>query len=104
MINPFENAGLFLVETLFDLYILIVMLRVILQWLGAHFNNPVIQFILKLTNPVVTPLRRILPPFKGLDLASLLVLIILEFIKLYLIILLKTGALAGILGILIIAE
>jgi len=103
MLTTLGNAGTFLIETLFDLYILIVMLRVILQWVGAHFSNPVSQFVLKLTNPVVKPLRRLFPPIKGIDLASFAVLLILEFIKLILVIWFKTGAVAGFTGMLIIS-
>lgn len=101
MVNTLDNAGLFLVQTLFGLYILILMLRVILQWAGAHFYNPVSQFILKLTNPVVTPVRRIISPLKGIDLASLGILLVLEFIKLLFVVWIKSGALAGFIGLLI---
>ena len=97
------SALIFLTNTILDLYILIVMLRVILQWVGAKFYNPITQLIVKLTNPVIIPLRRILPPFKGIDLASFLVLLILEFIKLVLIIYLSVGTLPGIFGLVVIA-
>lgn len=103
MPTTLDNALIFLVETLFNLYILILMLRIILQWVGAHFYNPVSQFVIKLTNPAVKPLRKLLPPFKGIDLASLIILVALEFIKLLLIIWLKIGIFAGILGLIVMA-
>lgn len=103
MPTTLDNALIFLIETLFNLYILILMLRIILQWVGAHFYNPVSQFVIKLTNPVVKPLRKLLPPFKGIDLASLIILVALEFIKLMLIIWLKIGIFAGVLGLIVMA-
>jgi len=103
MLDTIDNAFIFLIETLFNLYILILMLRMILQWVGAHFYNPVSQFIVKLTNPVVKPLRQILPPLKGVDLASMIILVALEFIKLFLVIWLKTQMLPGPIGLIIMA-
>lgn len=103
MLTILDNAIIFLIETLFNLYILILMLRMILQWVGAHFYNPISQFVVKLTNPVVKPLRQILPPIKGIDLATTLILLILEFIKLLLIIWLKAGVLPNVIGLLIMA-
>ena len=53
------NAGVFLVQTLFGLYILALMLRFLLQWARADFYNPLVQLLVKLTNPPLLPLRRI---------------------------------------------
>lgn len=103
MLNILDNTFIFLIKTLFNLYILILMLRMILQWAGAHFYNPISQFVVKLTNPVVKPLRQILPPIKGIDLATTLILLALEVIKLLLIIWLKAGVLPNGVGLLIMA-
>lgn len=103
MLRLVDNGLLFLVQTVFNLYILIVMLRIILQWVGARFTNPISQLVIKLTNPVVTPLRKLIPSFKGIDIASFLVLLILEFIKLSLIIFLKAGIMAGFFGLVVMA-
>jgi YggT family protein len=79
------NAATFLVETLFGLYILIVMLRFLLQWARADFYNPVSQFILKATQPPLAPLRKIIPGFAGLDLAAVVVMFTLKFVELWLV-------------------
>ena len=59
------NAATFLIETLFGLYILIVMLRFLLQWARADFYNPVSQFIVKATQAPLAPLRRVVPALLG---------------------------------------
>ncbi len=64
------NAAHFLVNILFETYILIILLRVWLQLARADFYNPLSQFIIKATQPVVRPLRRVIPSLGGLDLAS----------------------------------
>lgn len=79
--NPF----VFLIDTLFYLYTLLLMLRLLLQWVRADFYNPMSQFVVKATSPVVIPLRRILPSIGGLDLATLLLVLAITFIKLLLI-------------------
>ncbi|MDX1304142.1 YggT family protein [Photobacterium sp.] len=66
------NSIGFLVSTAFDLYIMIVLLRIWLQWARADFYNPFSQFVVKATQPVVGPLRRMIPPIGGLDLATLI--------------------------------
>ena len=79
------NAATFLIETLFGLYILIVMLRLLLQWARADFYNPLSQLIVKATQPVLAPLRRTLPAVGRIDLACLVFLIALQFAELWLI-------------------
>ncbi|PKH03625.1 hypothetical protein CXF72_05290 [Psychromonas sp. MB-3u-54] len=65
------NAVHFLANTLFDLYIMIVLLRIWLQVARADFYNPFSQFIIKATQPVVGPLRKIIPGLGGWDLATI---------------------------------
>jgi YggT family protein len=79
------NAATFLIETLIGLYILIVMLRFLLQWARADFYNPVSQFIVKATQPPLAPLRRVIPGYAGLDLAAVTFMFVLKFIELWLI-------------------
>ncbi len=70
----------YLVGTLIDLYIAAVMLRLLLQWVRADFYNPLCQFLVKITNPLLIPLRRVVPSIGRLDTASVVLLVVLEFI------------------------
>ena len=79
------NAATFLVETLFGLYILIVMLRLLLQWARADFYNPLSQFIVRATQPVLAPMRRTLPSVGGIDLACVVFLVALQFAELWMV-------------------
>ena len=79
------NAATFLIHTLFGLYILLVMLRFLLQWARADFYNPVSQFIVKATQPPLTPLRKFIPGFGGLDTAALVFMVILKIVELWLV-------------------
>jgi len=81
----FAASTIFLIQTVFGLYILAVMLRFLLQWVRADFYNPISQFIVKITNPPIKPLRRVIPGWGGIDLASVLLLIILQMAELFLV-------------------
>jgi len=65
------NPIVFLVQTLLGLFTAVVLLRFLLQWVRADFYNPVSQFVIKVTTPVLRPFRRLIPGFAGLDLAAL---------------------------------
>jgi len=75
-----QSALIFLVKTLADLYLLTFLLRFIMQWVRASYYNPLAQFVLKVTSPLVVPARRVLPSVGGLDTPTLAVLILLEIV------------------------
>lgn len=81
MLEPLQHAMVFLLDTLFTLYIFIVMLRFLFQLVRADFYNPVSNFVVKATNPLLRPLRKFIPGFGGIDIASVFLLLALEFIK-----------------------
>ena len=70
-----------IINTLFDLYILLVLLRFLLQMFRADFYNPVSQFIVKLTTPPLRLLRRFIPSVAGQDAASIVLCLVLIYAK-----------------------
>ena len=90
--NP-QGAFLFLLGFVIDLYIFLVLTRFLLQLVRADFYNPVSQFVVKATNPVLTPLRKIIPGYGGMDVAALVAVVALIVFKLVLVSLLAMGAL-----------
>ena len=82
--NP-TGAVNYLVSTIIDLYIAAIMLRLLLQWVRADFYNPLCQFLVKVTNPVLVPARRIVPSVGRLDTASVVVMFLLELVQLVII-------------------
>lgn len=101
--NYFSNAASFLVETFLGLYVLAVLLRLLFQITRADFYNPFSQVLVKITNPPLLPLRRIIPGLGGVDLASVVLLIGLQVLKLYIVLALNGAAAAAPLGVLVIA-
>ena len=76
-----SSAFSYLVSTMISLYVTAVMLRLLLQWVRADFYNPVCQFLVKVTNPVLVPMRRFIPSIGRLDTASVLLMLVLESIS-----------------------
>ena len=80
---------IFLIDTLFSLYILAVLLRFLLQWLGADFYNPISQFLVKITHPPLRILRRFVPSIGKIDTSSLILILALQMLADFSILLLK---------------
>lgn len=72
------EALVLVISSLGSLYLLAVLLRFLLQAARADFYNPVTQAIVKLTSPLVVPLRRVIPGYRGLDFATLVLALILN--------------------------
>ena len=89
------QALFFVVRTLIDLYILAFVLRLVLQWARADFYNPFSQFIVRVTNPLVIPGRRMLPAAGRLDTATLVAILLLEILATYLLTWLVMGSEPG---------
>lgn len=97
-----QDLGVFLIGTLFSIYIAIVMVRLLLAWARADFYNPISQAIVKITNPPLLPLRRVIPPIGKLDTASVVLMILLKAIAIWLLALLQ-GLRAPLLTVLYVA-
>lgn len=72
MNNYAANPLIFIISTIFHLYAFTLALRFIFQLVKADFYNPISQFIVKVTSPVVNPARRLIPAYKGLDTSTVL--------------------------------
>ncbi len=96
------NAGQLLINFAFGALIALVVLRVLLQLVRANFYNPVCQFIYKLTNPVLMPLRKVIPAWRSIDVAAVLLAWLLTAIKLAMLYALAGHSL-GVLGLSVMA-
>ncbi|MCE9775866.1 YggT family protein [Shewanella algae] len=79
-----NDALNYLITVVFDLYFMVVILRIWLQLVRADFYNPFSQFIVKATHPIVAPMRRILPSIGSLDTASVVLALLVVVAKILL--------------------
>lgn len=73
-----SQALLFLIRTIADLYVMVVLVRFLLQYFRADFRNPVAQAILQVTSPLIVPVRKLVPAIGKLDTATIAVAVAVE--------------------------
>jgi YggT family protein len=83
------DPAVFLIDTLFGLYVFALLLRFLFQWVEADYYNPISQFLIKITHPPLRLLRRFIPSIGRIDTASLVLMVGLQMLGGYLIFLLK---------------
>ena len=98
----FANAGQILIQFVFGALILLIVLRVLLQLVRANFYNPICQFLYKASNPVLMPLRKVIPAWRNLDIAGVVLAWIVALIKIVLLYA-TVGQTLGVLGLVVLA-
>ena len=91
----------YLIQTFLSLYLVAMLLRFLLQLVRADFYNPISQFLVKVTNPLVIPMRRLIPGLGGLDLSSLLLAVLLQLAGIILLLLINGLGLPGVFTLLV---
>ncbi len=92
--NYMTDPVIFIIDSVFSLYILAVMLRFLLQWSRAEFYNPISQFLVKITHPVLKVLRRYIPPMGKIDTSSIVLALSLQMLADFSILMLKGFSIA----------
>lgn len=85
--NALVEISIYLIQSLLTLFLWAVLVRFLLQLVRADFYNPISQFFVRVTNPVLRPLRRIIPGWGGLDVASLVLAVLVQFMAVALVLL-----------------
>jgi len=98
----FANAGQIVIQFVFVALVTLIVLRVLLQWVRANFYNPICQFVYKATNPVLMPLRKIIPAWRNLDIAGVVLAWLVTALKLVLLYA-TVGQTLGVLGLAVLA-
>jgi YggT family protein len=75
------SALIYLVDTLLGLCLLVFLLRLLLQWVRTDFRNPLGKALLQVTNPVIIPLRRVIPAVGRLDTASVVAILLIALLR-----------------------
>ncbi len=86
--STMAEIGIYVIRTLGSLYLMLVLLRFLFQLVKADYYNPISQFIAKATNPLLMPLRKVVPGFFGVDFAALVLALILQWLLIQLVLVL----------------
>ena len=99
----FSDIFSLVIDTLSSLYLMIILLRFVLQISRADFYNPLSQFVVKATNPLLIPIRRVVPGIAGIDVASLILAVLFQSLVLMIKVLVIAGTIASPVGILLLS-
>lgn len=91
MTENFADASVFLIQTFAGLYLILILLRFLMQVSKVDFYNPICQAIVKVTDPPIKPLKKVIPTVRGVDFATLLVALVFQILAIALVMLLKGG-------------
>jgi YggT family protein len=86
------SAVVFLVNLLFDLFVFVVLARILMAYHRLDFHNPICRAVVRLTDPVLVPMRRVIPGWAGIDWAAVLLVIVLELVAVTVLHLIVLGA------------
>ncbi len=81
MINIFLKSFIQLVDLFLTIYIWIIIARAIISWVNPDPYHPLVRFLYRVTEPVLAPVRRIIPPIAGIDISPVIVIFVIFFIQ-----------------------
>ncbi|MEX2353246.1 MAG: YggT family protein [Gammaproteobacteria bacterium] len=101
--NYIAQALVFLVRTVFDLYLIAVTLRFLFQLIKVDFYNPISQFLVKITNPPLRILRRVIPGYGAIDWSSVVLMLTVKACQIALISLIVSGRIPALSGLMLLS-
>jgi YggT family protein len=81
--SNFLNAVAYVIEILLNIYMWIIIARALISWVNPDPYNPIVSFLYRVTEPVLSRVRRIIPDLGGIDLSPLIVILIIYFLKVF---------------------
>lgn len=94
MLTNFLLALAKLIDFVLSAYVWLVIGRAVISWVNADPYNPVVRFLIQVTEPVLSRIRRVLPPMGGIDLSPMLLILAIIFLQSFLVPTLKEIALS----------
>ena len=72
---------IFLINIAFEILAILIIIRVLLSWFPYNQYHPLIQILLKITDPILTPTRSLIRPVGGIDLSPIIVVFLIKLIQ-----------------------
>lgn len=85
ILGNFVAAVAELVKAVLSIYSFILLIRVLLSWVNPDPFNPIVQFLTRLTDPVLEPLRRVIPPIGMIDISPIVAFLLLQAVQIFLV-------------------
>jgi YggT family protein len=81
MTGSLQDGLIFLIKTVIDLYLFVLIIRFLLAYTRADYFNPLTQLVVRLSNPIIVPVRKIIPNVHDIELSSLLLIYLINLLK-----------------------
>ncbi len=85
VISNFIKALAYILDMVLRIYFWIIIIRAIISWVNPDPYNPIVRFLYQITEPVLRPIRRIIPPLGGIDISPLIVILVIYFLQIFLV-------------------
>jgi YggT family protein len=85
MLSNFLLALAKLIDFVLSAYIWVVIGRAVISWVSADPYNPVVRFLVQVTEPVLSRIRRVIPPMGGIDLSPMVLILAIIFLQSFLV-------------------
>lgn len=86
IVSNFLLAIASILDIVLTLYMYVIIIRALISWVNPDPYNPIVQILYKMTEPVLVPLRRLIPPWKlGIDLSPMIAILIIIFLERFLV-------------------
>ncbi|NPA15102.1 MAG: YggT family protein [Deferribacteres bacterium] len=85
IVSNFIRALAYILDMVLKLYFWIIIIRAIISWVNPDPYNPIVRFLYQVTEPVLRPIRRIIPPIGGIDLSPMVVILVIYFLQIFLV-------------------
>ncbi len=85
VISNFIKALAYILDMVLRIYFWIIIIRAIISWVNPDPYNPIVRFLYQITEPVLRPIRRIIPPMGGIDISPLIVILVIYFLQIFLV-------------------
>jgi len=85
ILGNFIEAVAFLINAVLTLLFWVILIRVLMSWVSPDPYNPLVRALYQITDPILEPARRLIPPIGGLDLSPIVVLLGIQFLKIFLV-------------------
>ncbi|MBI3793498.1 MAG: YggT family protein [Nitrospinae bacterium] len=79
------NAIAMVLDLVLQFFLWLIIIRALISWVSPDPYNPIVQFLIRATEPVLRPIQRIVPPFSGLDLSPLIAIFGIYFLQAFLV-------------------
>ncbi len=84
VLSNLVKALAYILNSVLEILFWIILIRALISWVNPDPYNPIVRFLDTVTEPILSPIRRVVPPI-GLDFSPLIAILVIKFIQIFLV-------------------